>query len=159
MTTTRSIAVLIGFVVLCIVVGSVAGMVTAPAVIDWYPTLNKPSWNPPAWLFGPVWTTLYVMMAVAAWLVWRQDRAHPLRKTALILFFSQLALNFAWSLLFFGARSVSLGLIDVVMLLTALAITTWAFFRVSTFAGMLMVPYLAWVSFAAALNFTLWRMN
>ncbi len=148
--------VLAFFAVLCLCVGLFGGWVTAPAVESWYPTLSKPSWNPPSWLFGPVWTTLYVMMAVAAWLVWRtKDRIAP----AMILFFSQLALNFAWSFLFFGARSPWLGLVDITMLWLVLVATIFAFFGRSTWAGLLMVPYLAWVSFAAALNFAIWRLN
>ncbi len=148
--------VLAFFIVLCLGVGMFAGWVTAPAVASWYPTLNKPSWNPPSWVFGPVWTALYIMMGVAAWLVWRtKDRIAP----AMILFFSQLALNFAWSFLFFGARSPWLGLVDITMLWLALVATMLAFFGRSTLAGLLMVPYLAWVSFAALLNFTIWRLN
>mgnify|MGYP003390446608 CR=1 FL=1 len=123
---------------------------------DWYAALKKPSWNPPGWLFGPVWTTLYVMMAVAAWLVWRSGGNS---RGAMILFFSQLALNFAWSFLFFGARSPWLGLVDIAMLWVALLITTIVFFGKSRAAGLLMAPYLAWVSFAAVLNFTIWRLN
>jgi translocator protein len=148
--------VLAGFVLLCLAVGGIAGFATAQSVNDWYLTLNRPSWNPPGWLFGPVWTTLYVMMAVAAWLVWRRGGNI---QGAMILFFSQLALNFAWSFLFFGARSPWLGLVDIAMLWVALLATTIVFFGKSRVAGLLMLPYLAWVSFAAVLNFTIWRLN
>jgi tryptophan-rich sensory protein len=148
--------ILAGFIVVCLAVGMAAGFATQQSIDDWYVTLIKPSWNPPNWLFAPVWTVLYVMMAVAAWLVWKQPQD---TKGALILFFSQLALNFAWSFLFFGARSPWLGLIGVAFLLTAVAITTIVFWRITRPAGLLFVPYLAWTAFAAFLNLTIWRLN
>lgn len=148
--------VLAGFIIVCLAVGFGASFATQSSVAAWYPTLNRPDWNPPNWLFAPVWTVLYIMMAVAAWLVWkaRQDT-----KPAMLLFFSQLALNFAWSFLFFGARSPGLGLIGIVMMLLAVAATTFVFWRISRPAGALFVPYLAWTAFAAILNFTVWSMN
>jgi translocator protein len=148
--------VLAGFLLLCLAVGGLGGWITAQSVITWYPTLNKPEWNPPSWVFGPVWTALYVMMAVAAWLVWQKPAA---TRTALILFFIQLALNSLWSFLFFGARSPGLALIDILALWLALALTVHAFFKHSSSAGLLLLPYLAWVSFAAFLNFSIWRLN
>lgn len=143
------------FIALCLAVGGLGGWVTAPAVAEWYPTLNKPTWNPPSWLFAPVWTTLYIMMAVAAWLVWLKGNAG----VPLVLFFAQLTLNCAWSFLFFGARSPWLGLVEIIMLWLAVTITTYVFFNRSRPAGLLMLPYLAWVSFAAFLNFTIWQLN
>ena len=147
--------VLAGLLILCLGVGAVGGWITAPAVVEWYPTLNKPSFNPPNWVFGPVWTALYIMMAIAAWLVWQQGNA----KAALTLFFAQLALNSAWSFLFFGARSTWLGLVGIAMLWLALLATVIAFFQKSKTAGFIMLPYMAWVSFAAALNFAFWQLN
>lgn len=148
--------VLAGLILLCVGTGMIGGMVSAGAIEDWYRTLAKPSWNPPDWVFGPVWTTLYVMMAVAAWLVWRtRDRVAP----AMALFFVQLAFNLLWSLLFFGARSPGLALVEVVFLWTSVLLTMLAFFGRQTIAGWLFVPYLAWVSFAAILNFAIWSMN
>lgn len=148
--------VLAGFIIVTLAVGMLGGWAVSSSVSGWYLTINKPSWNPPSWLFGPVWTVLYIMMGIAAWLVWRtKDRIAP----AMILYFSQLALNFAWSFLFFGARSPWLGLVDITMLWLAIVATMLAFFGRSTPAGLLMIPYLAWVSFAAALNFTIWRLN
>lgn len=148
--------VLAGFIVLCLAVGGIGGFATAQSVESWYLTLNRPGWNPPNWLFGPVWTVLYVTMAVAAWLVWRTGRDV---KPALILFFVQLALNFAWPFLFFGARSPLLGLIGIVVLLITILATNRAFFQRSVAAGLLMLPYLAWVGFATALNFAIWQLN
>jgi len=122
---------------------------------DWYTELRKPSWNPPGWIFGPVWTFLYASMAVAAWRVWKAGDA----RTALALYVVQLALNAAWSWLFFGLHRPGLAFVDILALWAAILATTLAFFPKDRAAGWLMVPYLAWVSFAAFLNFTLWRMN
>jgi tryptophan-rich sensory protein len=147
--------VLAGLIAICLGVAALGGLATASSVAEWYPTLNKPSWNPPSWVFGPVWTTLYIMMAVAAWLVWKRGNSGP----AMILFFAQLALNLAWSFLFFGARSPWLGLVDIAMLWLALLATVIVFFKRDRLAGALMLPYFAWVSFASFLNFTIWRLN
>ena len=144
--------VLAALLVLCLGLGSAAGFLTAQSLPTWFPTLVKPSFNPPSWLFAPVWTTLYIMMAVAAWLVW-------LRKGSLILFYVQLALNFAWSLLFFGFHSPAFALVDIVAMWIAILLTLLGFWRVDVRAGWLMVPYLAWVSFASVLNASIWWLN
>lgn len=125
---------------------------------EWYASLHKPSWNPPPWIFGPVWTTLYTMMAVAAWWVWRRG-GWRVQRGPLTLYLIQLALNAAWSPLFFGMRAPGLALIDILLLLAAIVATLAAFARVHRFAGLLLVPYLLWVSFATVLNLTLWQMN
>ena len=140
------------------VVATVSGVVTVHSVETWYPTLAKPPFNPPNGLFGPVWTVLYIAMAIAAWRVWKL-RGQANVKSALGLYVGQMALNFAWSLLFFGLHYIGVALIDVLALLLALAATTIAFLRMNRVAGLLMVPYLAWVSFAALLNFEIWRLN
>lgn len=124
----------------------------------WYRALDKPSWTPPPWVFGPVWTVLYGMMAVAAWLVWK-DRGLAGARTALLLFVVQLALNVAWSWLFFGLHRPGLALIDVVALWAAILATLVAFWKVRWLAGALLLPYLAWVTFAAALNHRIWQLN
>jgi len=124
----------------------------------WYASLAKPSWNPPNYLFGPVWSVLYVLMAVAAWLVWRKagfSGAGP----ALILFVVQLALNSLWSYLFFGQHRPDMAFYDITVLWVAIQIVAALFWRVDPIAGGLMVPYIAWVSFASYLNVTLWRLN
>lgn len=121
----------------------------------WYAALQKPTWNPPAWLFGPAWTLLYTLMAVAAWLVWKRvGHGKPLT-----LYFVQLVLNAAWTPIFFGAHQPGWALIVIVVLWIAILTTLLSFRRVNTAAGWLLVPYLAWVSFASCLNFALWRMN
>jgi len=155
-TSKKQWFVLAGFILLCVTTGMIGGLVTAPSIESWYRTIAKPSWTPPDWLFGPVWTVLFIMMGVAAWLVWKtRDRLAP----AMILFGLQLALNLGWSLLFFGARSPGLALIEVVFLWGAVLLTMLAFFGRQRTAGWLFVPYLAWVSFAAILNFAIWWMN
>jgi translocator protein len=148
--------VLAGFIILCLGVGGVSGVLTASAVVDWFPTLNKPFFNPPSWIFAPVWTTLYIMMAVAAWRVWLTG---PSSKPALNLFFIQLVLNFLWSLFFFGLHSPALALIDIIAMWIMIVLTTRAFFKIARPAGWLFVPYLAWVSFATILNASIWWLN
>jgi len=158
--TKRDLLELLGFVVLSFAAAGIGGLFTAPAVRagGWYYQIQKPAWTPPSWLFGPVWTALYLMMAVAAWLVWRQG-GWAAQGGALGLFLVQLILNAAWSWLFFGLHSPSAGLVGISLLWIAILLTILAFFRVSPVAGWLMVPYLLWVSFAAALNLTIWRLN
>lgn len=151
-STFQQALVLLGFIVLTFLAPA-AGAFTPPG--GWYQTLNKPSWNPPPWIFGPVWTALYLMMAVAAWLVWRRvGQGYALR-----LYFVQLVLNAAWTPVFFGAHQLGAAFIVIVCLWTAILFTLPAFWDISRPAGLLLVSYLAWVSFASALNFTLWRLN
>ena len=130
-----------------------AGMFSLPGA--WYAALNKPAWNPPAWVFGPAWTLLYTLMAIAAWLVWKRDGW----RRPLSLYFVQLLLNAAWTPIFFGAHQLGWALVEIVLLWIAILLTLLAFRGVNRMAAWLMVPYLAWVSFATFLNFTLWRLN
>lgn len=127
--------------------------------MEWYSALNKPAFTPPGWVFGPAWTALYIMMAVAAILVWRRGWDTPGVRLALVLFAVQLALNLSWSPVFFGLHQLGWSVVIILALLAAIIATTVAFFRVSTIAGLLFVPYLLWVSFATVLNITIWRMN
>lgn len=149
---------LILFVAACLGAGVLGAIATTPEIDGWYQTLAKPTWNPPDWVFGPVWTTLYVLMAIAAWLVWRPAgfRGAP---TPLALFVIQLFLNIVWSWVFFGGHQPGWALAEIVVLWGVIVATTVAFFRRSQAAGWLMVPYLAWVSFASVLNFAIWRLN
>ena len=142
-----------------LVVGGLSGFATAKGVETWYPTLIKPSFNPPAWIFGPVWTVLYILMGVAAFLVWRQGLEADGVKRALALFLVQLGLNGLWSILFFGLQRPGWALVEIVVLWVAIVVTLRAFWRVSPAAGWLLVPYLAWVSFATVLNGSLWMLN
>jgi benzodiazapine receptor len=139
----------------CFAAAALGAMFTASSVGDWYVALRKPSWNPPAWIFGPVWTVLYLTMAIAAWLVWRRAGAGG----ALTLFGVQLILNVMWSWLFFGLRSPGLAFAGIVALWGALAWTIAAFRRTAPPAAALMMPYFSWVTFAAALNLAIWRLN
>jgi tryptophan-rich sensory protein len=125
---------------------------------EWYASLRKPSWNPPGWIFGPVWTALYAMMAVAAWLIWRRGGWGKQRRP-LLLFIVQLALNALWTPLFFGLHRPGLAFAEILLLWLAIALTLAAFWREHRAAAWLLAPYLAWVSFAALLNLTLWRLN
>jgi tryptophan-rich sensory protein len=156
MVATRQVVALVIFLALTFLAAGIGSLATAPNIATWYATLAKPSWNPPNWVFGPVWTALYITMAVAAWLVWRQG---GLWRLAMALFAVQLALNAAWSWLFFGFHLPGAAFIEVVALLAAIAATTIAFWPRSMAGGILMLPYLGWVAFAAALNFTVWRLN
>jgi tryptophan-rich sensory protein len=144
--------VLVGLLLLTLGIGFVGSLVTLPQIPTWYATLNKPSFTPPNGVFGPVWTLLYVMMAVAAWRVWCRAVPGPERRSALIAFFVQLALNAIWSPVFFGLNAPASGLVVIVALVGALATTLVLFWRLDRPAGLLLVPYLAWVGFATALN-------
>jgi tryptophan-rich sensory protein len=146
---------LIGWLVLCF---AAAGTAVFVSTDGWYVALHKPSWNPPAWLFGPAWTLLYITMAVAAWLVWREG-GWKAQGRSLGLFLLQWFLNALWTPLFFGLHRPGLAFAEIVLLWLAIAATLVSFWRVRQVAGILLVPYLAWVSFAAALNFTIWRLN
>ena len=150
-----SILSLVLWIVLCQGVGIVSGLFTVRAIPTWYKTLNKPSFNPPNWVFGPVWTILYLMMAVAAWIV--SESPHPV--LGISLFLIQLALNFLWSLIFFGAKRLGLAFTEILFLWTAIASTTLSFFAVDSRAGLLMVPYLLWCTFAAVLNGAIAKLN
>jgi len=146
-------------VALPLAVGGLSGYATARGVSTWYPTLIKPSFNPPAWVFGPVWTLLYIMMGIAAFLVWRRGLDADGVKIALTVFAIQLALNGLWSILFFGLQAPGWALAEIILLWMAIGITTLLFWRVDHTAGLLLLPYWAWVSFATVLNASLWWLN
>ena len=147
--------VLAGFVLLCFAAAAMGSGLTKVSVQTWYPTLRKPRFNPPNWVFGPVWSALYLMMATAAWLVWRSAGW----TAALTLFFAQLALNVLWSALFFGMRSPGAAFAEIALLWCTIVLTTIGFAATSALAAALMLPYVAWVAFAAVLNFSIWRLN
>jgi translocator protein len=140
-------------------VGAISGAITAPAITGWYRTLDRPGWNPPDAIFGPVWTGLYAAMGIALQRVVRADEASAARHVAVGLFGIQLALNFGWSWVFFAQRQIGLAVVDIVALWLAIVATLIAFGRLSTSAAALMLPYLAWVTFAAALNVAIWQRN
>jgi len=146
------------FLLTCYSAAVLGSIWTSYSVGTWYAELRKPSFNPPNWIFAPVWSTLYFLMALSAWLVWRRadwDGA----KLALTLFFAQLALNVTWSGLFFGLRRPGTALVEIVLLLGTIVATALAFRSVSGVAFWLMLPYTVWVAFAALLNFKIWQPN
>lgn len=151
----HSLSALAGWLILTFLAPAAGTWLTSP---EWYGQLAKPSWSPPAWVFGPVWTTLYVLMAMAAWLVWREG-GWTRQRRALAFYCGQLVLNAAWTPLFFGLRQPGLAFAEIVLLWLAILATVLAFAKVRVLAAWLLAPYLAWVSFAAALNFAIWRMN
>ena len=157
-TPPRDVLALLGFTAACLAVAGVGGAVTALSVDDWYRELTKPPFNPPDWVFAPVWTALYLLMAIAAWRVWRY-RHYPGRRPALVLFAIQLALNLLWSCLFFGLGAVGVALVEIVALWAAILATAAKFVRIDLAAGWLMAPYAGWVSFATVLNAAIWWLN
>jgi benzodiazapine receptor len=158
LSTVQQCVGLVVAIVICFAAASLGGLVTAPNIPNWYADLAKPTWNPPSWIFGPVWSCLYLMMAVSAWIVWRQAGLAG-AKLPVALFAVQLALNSLWSILFFGLHSPGMSAGEILLLWMAILATLITFWNRSRWAGGLLVPYLAWVSFAAVLNFTIWRMN
>jgi tryptophan-rich sensory protein len=149
---------LVASVILCQVAGFLGSLFTTPAIPTWYATLKKPFFNPPNWIFSPVWISLFILMGISLFFVWRRPD-HPKFKIAFIFFFVQLILNILWSAAFFGLRAPLLGLMDIVLLWIAILLTIQNFLKISKFAGVLLFPYLIWVSFATLLNFSLWILN
>ena len=139
------------------IAGGLGAFFTLSSVQSWYLTLNKPSWNPPSWLFGPVWTTLYVLMGIACFLIWKSG--HPRKKQVLTLYFLQLFLNFLGSPAFFGAQNPMLGILVILPLWGCIIACIFFFRKINTWAAVLMIPYLIWVSFATVLNATIWYLN
>lgn len=135
------------------------GSLATTAQSNWYRNLTKPSFNPPGWIFGPVWTGLYILMAVAFFMIWRRGFADRRGRIALTCFLVQLVLNAVWTLLFFGLQSPLAALLDIAFLLVAIVLTIWAFARISKAAAWLLAPYLCWVAFAAVLNGSIWWLN
>lgn len=154
---SRQIAALLGFIGAAFVAGAIGSWATFPNVRDWFPLLLKPSWNPPSWVFGPVWTTLYVLMGVAAWRAWRAGGSAAPRLVR--LYFVQLFFNALWSVLFFGLKQPAWALADIVVLWGLLVWLQVGLWRSDRGAGALWVPYVLWVSFATALNAAIVRLN
>ena len=143
----------------CYLAAFIGSIFTAPEISTWYATLVRPSFAPPDWLFGPVWTALYTMMGVSAYLVWREGLADPRVKVAMAVFAIQLAANVSWSAAFFGLRSPLAGLAVIIVLWALIALNIQKFREVSRTAGLLLIPYILWVTFAMVLNFSIWRLN
>lgn len=150
--------VLLGFIALCVGAAAIGGLLTLPGLGTWYRGLQKPGWTPPSWIFGPVWSALYLVMAVAAWLVWRRRRSVRV-VVPLLLFVEQLILNVAWPGVFFSLRNPALAAGEVMLLWFSIFITVLAFRSISAVAATLMEIYLLWVTFAATLTIAIWRLN
>lgn len=147
-------------IICCVLItglGLLSGLMTTPEIQGWYAGLHKPSWNPPNWLFGPVWTTLYILMGISAALIWHST--HPKKQQALLIFGVQFLLNLAWTFIFFNQHQLQLAFIEIMALWIMIIFNIIVFYRIHKTAGLLLVPYLAWVSFAAFLNFTIMQLN
>ena len=144
---------------ICEVIGISSAIISNTNNSIWFDTIKKPTWNPPAYLFGPVWTILYLLMGIALWIVWEAEINYAKKINAISLFFLQLFFNFCWSILFFKYHFIGLALLDILIMLTSIATTMFAFATIDKKAIWLLIPYIAWVSFATILNFTIWIMN
>jgi len=155
----RKILKIIITVFICLLIGFLSSFATQSSVNDWYLTLNKPIFNPPNWIFAPVWTVLYVMMGVAAGIVWGKGFHHTWVKTSLYHFGFQLLLNALWSIVFFGLKNVFAALLIIIALILFIVLTIKWFKLVSKKAAILLIPYLLWVCFATLLNYKIWMLN
>lgn len=156
---SRDILKLVVSILACQCAGLIGSIFTMPAIPTWYESLAKPSFTPPSWLFAPAWVTLYILMGVAAFLIWRKGLDIRNVKTALIIFLVQLVLNALWSAIFFGAKSLIGGAVVIVLLWIAILFTILRFFKISAAAGGLLIPYILWVSFASVLNISILALN
>ena len=145
-------------VLIPLIIGFTGSFFTASSVDSWFTTINKPSFNPPGWIFAPVWTTLYILIGLSFYLVWKKIFGEE-RKKVIIVYSMQLLFNLLWSVLFFGLKSPLLGLIDIIILLSFIIANTIIFYKISKTAGYLLIPYLLWVSFASVLNFSIFLLN
>jgi len=146
-------------IIACQCAGLIGSLFTTPAITTWYATLQKPPFTPPNWLFAPAWITLYLLMGISAFIIWRRGLGNPQVKRALFLFVIQLVLNTLWSVTFFGLESPLYGVIVIAALWVAILFTILKFFKISSVAAVLMLPYILWVTFAAVLNVSIWVLN
>ncbi|MEQ8189637.1 MAG: TspO/MBR family protein [Candidatus Eremiobacterota bacterium] len=154
----KKITILILFLVICFLTAAFGSYFTVKSVSTWYLTIEKPLWNPPSWVFGPVWTILYILIALSGWLVWMKGSEKPVR-IVLFLYFIQIFLNAIWSPIFFGLHNPFLAFIDICLLWIFIVIYMYFSCKISLPACILFIPYLAWVTFASILNFAIWRLN
>lgn len=156
--TKSNIAKLIIAIALPLALGAIAGMVTSQSIPNWYSSLNKPAFNPPNWIFRPVWTVLYLLMGISFFVVWKQ-KASPARHLAISIFFLQLLLNFAWSFIFFYFNRIGLALVEIILLWLSIVLMLVVFYRIKPIACYIYIPYLLWVSFATVLNASYYFLN
>lgn len=155
----RSIRKFIVSILMCQMVGIIGAVITMPAITTWYVGLIKPAFNPPSWIFGPVWTLLYLMIGISFFLIWNKKTKIETKQNAFIVFFIQLFLNAIWSPIFFGLKSPLVALLVIVALWISILLTIINFNKISKLASYLLIPYLLWVSFATVLNFSIWQLN
>jgi translocator protein len=146
-------------IAICQATGIISALLTNTQNNDWYNTIIKPSWNPPGYLFGPVWTILYFLIAISLWIIWKSDANEILKKQAILFFAAQLFLNFWWTILFFKFQSPVAAFIEIIVMILLIIITIFRFSEISKTASWLLVPYISWVCFAALLNYNLWILN
>lgn len=158
-THPYSLGVLALLILLCLFVEVAGGWFTQSHVNTWYPTLIKPSWTPPAWIFGPVWTILYLLMAISMWLIWNREQLSGYHFQPYLLFAVQLGLNLAWSFFFFYLKNPFFGLINIALLIVALSATIYSFWKISRLAAFLLMPYWIWLVYAASINAAIWWLN
>ena len=142
-----------------VLVGAISGYFTSSGVNGWYAAANKPWFNPPNWIFAPVWTTLYVLMGIALFLVWRTESVKTIKQTAIILFAVQLTLNFFWSFIFFKLQQPAWAFAEIIVMWLMILLTILWFGKINAVAAWLLVPYICWVSFASVLNYSIWKLN
>jgi len=159
MKTLNNTGKLIVSILFCEATGFLSGWIGSAFKNPWFDHLQKPSWNPPGYIFGPVWTTLYLLMGISFWLIWKKESVSQKYRTAKIIFIIQLCLNFCWSIIFFRLHSPGWAFVDIILLLIVLFITIFRFSNISKTAAWLLVPYIAWVCFASCLNFAIWKLN
>lgn len=146
-------------ILICQFTGIISGLLTTTQNNVWFNTIVKPSWNPPGYLFGPVWTVLYLLMAISLWIVWKSDSNESMKQEAMLFFAAQLFLNFWWTILFFKFHSPLWAFVDILIMIVIIFITIFRFSEISKTAAWLLVPYISWVCFAALLNYNLWKLN
>lgn len=150
---------LIASIAICQLAGFIGSFATRQSVGGWYKFLEKPSFNPPSWVFAPVWISLYTIMGISLYLVWRKGLDSPEVKYAIILFLVQLVFNSLWSIVFFGYQSIGGGVIVIIVLWFLILVNIFCFYKISAPAGLLLIPYLLWVSYASLLTISIWRLN
>ena len=141
----------------CLALGTLSGLITISAIEGWYTTIRKPSWTPPNWIFGPVWSLLYILMGIALGLI--LNTRHPLKKKAVLIFIIQFILNLAWSFIFFYQQMIGLAVVDILFMLGSIILTIFYFNKINRVAASLLIPYLLWVSFASFLNLAIYLLN
>ena len=155
----KTLVNLIAWVIICLAAGLIGSIFTIPSIPTWFAGLNKPPFSPPNWIFSPVWTTLFILMGISAWLVWEKGISNKEVRSAIMIFAAQLALNMLWSILFFGFKSPLLAFVEIIVLWVLILATILSFYKISKPAAWLLIPYILWVSFASVLNLSIWLIN